>query len=440
MDIIIKILQFILSFSLLVIVHELGHFVFARIFKIRVERFQLFFGRAVASVKRGRTTYGIGWIPFGGFVTLSGMIDESMNTDQMKKEPKPYEFRSKPVWQRLLTMTGGVIMNVVMAFLIYVGMNYTWGDAYLSNSDVKYGYVFNDEAEKLGFRDGDRILSINDEEIEDVDRLIMTVAIGQGNHVKLLRDGLEMEIITPTVSVKDLLESSGFMSPRYPFTVSETVEGGGAGEAGLLPGDRLVSLDGRPMEYFDQYQKALQSYKGGNVAIGIERDSAAVTLNMTFDVRVSGQGTIGASIDMLSVTPLHTRNYTLLQSIPAGFRRVGTEIGSYWKQLKLLVNPKTEAYKTVSSPLGIGNIFPGEWDWYRFWSITAMLSIVLAIMNILPIPALDGGHVLFLLAEMFTGRRPSDRFIIYAQVAGMIILFLIMIYALGNDIHRLFIK
>jgi regulator of sigma E protease len=242
------------------------------------------------------------------------------------------------------------------------------------------------------------------------------------------------------VSVKELLESPGFMSPRYPFVVDKIVEGGGAMEAGLLPGDRLVSLDGRPMEYFDQYQKELLGYKGGSVKIEIGRDSAGVALNKTFDVKVSGEGMIGASVDMLSVTPVHTREYTFMQSIPAGVRRVGTEIGGYWQQLKLLVNPKTEAYKTVASPLGIGNIFPGDWDWYSFWSITAMLSIVLAIMNILPIPALDGGHVLFLLVEMVTGRRPSDRFIIYAQVAGMAILLVIMIYAVGNDIHRLFIK
>lgn len=440
MDTIIKVLQFILSFSLLIIVHELGHFIFARIFRIRVERFQLFFGRPIVSFRRGDTTYGIGWIPFGGFVSLSGMIDESMNTEQMKQEPKPYEFRSKPAWQRLLTMTGGVIMNVVMAFVIFVGMSYTWGDAYLSNSDARYGYVFSDEAERLGFEDGDRIVSINGEEIDDIMRLKMAVAIGQGNHITLMRDGREVDIVTPTISVKDLLESPDFMSPRYPFVVAETVEGGGAAQAGLLPGDRLVSLDGRPMEYFDQYRKELSAYKGGSVPIGIERDSAGVVVNRTFDVNVSAEGAIGASIDMLSVTPLHTREYTFLQSIPAGFRRVGTEISGYWEQLKLLVNPKTEAYKTVSSPLGIGNIFPNEWDWYSFWSITAMLSVVLAIMNILPIPALDGGHVLFLLIEMITGRKPSDRVIIYAQVAGMAILLIIMIYAVGNDIHRLFIK
>ncbi len=440
MDIVVKILQFILSFSLLIFVHELGHFLFARMFGIRVERFQLFFGKALISFKRGDTTYGIGWIPFGGFVTLSGMIDESMNTQQMKQAPKPYEFRSKPAWQRLLTMTGGVIMNVVMAFVIFVCMSYTWGDTYLSTEDMTYGYVFSGEAEKLGFEDGDRILTVNGREIEDFNRLLIAVAVEQGSRIRLLRGGEEIEIVTPTVSVKGLLDSPEFMTPRYPFVVAGTLEGSGAAKAGLLSGDRLTSLAGQPMRFFDQYREKLPDHKETTVPIGIERDSAGIVLHRTFDVEVSPQGTIGATVDMFSLAPVHTRSYTFLQSIPAGVRRVGTEIGGYWKQLKLLVDPKTEAYESVSGPLGIGNIFPEDWDWYRFWSITALLSVVLAVMNILPIPALDGGHVLFLLVEMITGRRPGDKFIVYAQVAGMTLLLLLMVYATGNDIYRMFIR
>jgi regulator of sigma E protease len=440
MEIIFKILQFILSFSLLIIVHELGHFLFARMFGIRVERFQLFFGKPWVSIKRGDTTYGIGWVPFGGYVTLSGMIDESMNTAQMKQEPQPWEFRTKPAWQRLLTMTGGVIMNLVMAYAIFVGMSYAWGDAYLSTRDVKHGYVFSDGAKQLGFEDGDRIVSVNGEEFEDVDELTKALVFESGGHVKVIRNGAEVDIVMPTVSVKELFKSPDLLTPRYPFVVAEIVEGAGAQAAGLMPGDRLVSLAGQPMIYFDQYQKELQNRKGDTAQIGIERDSATMTLSKVFEVKISAQGTMGAKIDLLAVTPLHTREYTLLQSFPAGFHKVGAEISAYWKQLKMLVNPKTEAYKSISSPLGIGNIFPGEWDWYAFWRITALLSVVLAIMNILPIPALDGGHVLFVLVEMLSGRKPSDKFIVYAQGAGMALLLLIMIYALGNDVRTLFGK
>ena len=437
MDILIKILQFVLSFSLLVIVHELGHFMFARIFGVRVEQFQLFFGKPVFSFVRRGTRYGVGWIPFGGYVKLAGMIDESMDTEQMKSEPRPDEFRSKPAWQRLIIMVGGVFMNVVLAFLIYVGISYHWGDAYLSTEDMKYGYVFSPQAEDMGFRDGDRILSVNGRQYEDFRQLRIAMLLEQNYEVAVLRGGDTVTFTAPDASVLELAEDAEFMSPRYPFIVGMVLEDGGAARAGIEAGDRFVELQGEPLEFFDEYVERLPDLSGQTVDIAVRRDSAGVDTVRHFAVGVSVDGKIGAVADMMAVTPVHTRKYTFWQSFPAGWKRIGEEIGSYWKQLKLVFTPKTEAYKSLGGPISIGNIFPEKWNWYSFWEITALLSVILAVMNILPIPALDGGHVLFLLVEVVTGRKPGDKFLMYAQVVGMTLLFALMIYATWNDIARL---
>ena len=440
MDILIKVLQFILSFSLLVIIHELGHFLFARIFGVRVEQFQLFFGRPIASFTRRGTRYGIGWIPFGGYVKLAGMIDESMDTEQMKSEPKPDEFRSKPAWQRLLIMVGGVLMNILLALVIYIGISWKWGESYLSTRDMTYGYVFSPQGEEMGFRDGDRILSVNGETYDDFRQLRIALLLEQNYTVEVLRDGDTVTFRTPVVSANDLAQDAGFISPRYPFLIGQVVEGSGAAEAGLRQGDRLVELNGEPLAYFDQYTERLPQLSGTVAEVGIVRDSAGTSVVRHLPVRVSDDGRIGAAVDMLAVTPIHTMDYTFWQAVPAGTKRIGEEIGSYWKQLKLVFRPQTEAYKSLGGPLSIGSIFPDEWNWPAFWEITALLSIILAVMNILPIPALDGGHVLFLLVEVITGRKPGDKFMTYAQIAGMLLLFTLIIYATGNDIYRLFIK
>lgn len=440
MDILVKILQFILSFSLLVIVHELGHFMFARIFGVRVERLKLFFGKSIISFKRGETEYAIGWIPFGGYAKLSGMVDESMDTDFTSQPPQPYEFRSKPAWQRLLMMIGGVLMNVILAFLIYVGMSYKWGDTYVSTADMKYGYTFSQPAKEFGFEDGDRILSVNGREIDDFDKLQMALILDQENDVMVLRDGREVEIHTPVTSVAKLMEADAFITPRYPFVIRGVLEGSGADTAGIEPGDSLVSVNGVPLVYFDQYVSEFAGLAGTTAQVELVRQIGGATEHLTFAVPVSAEGKIGAVGDMFRFFPLQTRSYTFWQSFPAGFKRVGMEIGGYWKQLKLIAKPKTEAYKSLGGPLSIGNIFPGKWNWYSFWSITALLSIILAVMNLLPIPGLDGGHVLFLLVEMISGRKPGDKFLMYAQVVGMLLLLFMMIYATSNDIYRLFIK
>lgn len=340
MDILIKVLQFILSFSLLVIIHELGHFLFARIFGVRVEQFQLFFGRPIASFTRRGTRYGIGWIPFGGYVKLAGMIDESMDTEQMKSEPKPDEFRSKPAWQRLLIMVGGVLMNILLALVIYIGISWKWGESYLSTRDMTYGYVFSPQGEEMGFRDGDRILSVNGETYDDFRQLRIALLLEQNYTVEVLRDGDTVTFRTPVVSVNVLAQDAGFISPRYPFLIGQVVEGSGAAEAGLRQGDRLVELNGEPLAYFDQYTERLPQLSGTVAEVGIVRDSAGTSVVRHLPVRVSDDGRIGAAVDMLAVTPIHTMDYTFWQAVPAGTKRIGEEIGSYWKQLKLVFRPR----------------------------------------------------------------------------------------------------
>ena len=324
--------------------------------------------------------------------------------------------------------------------VIYIGISWKWGESYLSTRDMTYGYVFSPQGEEMGFRDGDRILSVNGETYDDFRQLRIALLLEQNYTVEVLRDGDTVTFRTPVVSVNDLAQDAGFISPRYPFLIGQVVEGSGAAEAGLRQGDRLVELNGEPLAYFDQYTERLPQLSGTVAEVGIVRDSAGTSVVRHLPVRVSDDGRIGAAVDMLAVTPIHTMDYTFWQAVPAGTKRIGEEIGSYWKQLKLVFRPQTEAYKSLGGPLSIGSIFPDEWNWPAFWEITALLSIILAVMNILPIPALDGGHVLFLLVEVITGRKPGDKFMTYAQIAGMLLLFTLIIYATGNDIYRLFIK
>ena len=446
MDIVIKILQFIVSLSLLVIIHEFGHFLFARLFKTRVEKFYLFFDPwfSLFKFKKGDTEYGIGWVPFGGYVKISGMIDESMDTEQMKSPPQPYEFRAKPAWQRLLIMVGGVVMNVVFALIIYIGMSYKWGETVLENKDIVYGYTFNSLGQEMGFRNGDRIVDIDGKPATEYLDVPKSILISQPEYVTVDRNGQKIRIDITDESINRLLQSAdstSLLMPRIPFVVGSVVSGSGAAQAGLHPGDSLISYNGTPMTFFDQYSSAFHAAPGDTVTLGLVRKTDGITKITTLPVKVSAEGTIGVyprTID--SMLTFSTHNYSLLESIPAGFKRTGAEISSYIDQIKLLFNPKTEAYKSLGGVITMGSIFPTEWDWQRFWSITAFLSIILAVMNILPIPALDGGHVLFLLVEVITRRKPSDKFLEYAQIVGMFIIFALMIFATGNDIYRFFIK
>ena len=448
MELFIKILMFVLSLSLLVFIHELGHFLTARMFGVRVEKFYLFFDPwfSLLKFRIGETEFGIGWIPFGGYCKISGMIDESMDLEQMKEEPKHYEFRSKPAWQRLLIMTGGVIMNLVLAVTVYIGMSYKWGDQYFANNDMIYGYVFSDLGHEIGFRDGDRILRVGGHEIEEVNAVFRAIVFDTAPvEVQRGDERATVEITNETTGkILALAEDKEwrFLTPRIPFVINGVQDGMPAASGGVLPGDSLVALNGSEMLFYDQYQKAFAENKGGSVDLTVARDSAGVTVYKTLSVGVTDEGIIGVlPMGKLSrFFPVHNKQYGFLASFPVGFRKAGNEISGYWKQLKMIVKPETGAYKSVGGFMSIGSIFPGTWDWYEFWRITAFLSIVLAIMNILPIPALDGGHVLFLLWEVVTGRKPSDKFMEYAQITGLLIVFALILFSNGNDIYKFFIK
>lgn len=435
--ILIKALQFFASLSLLVMIHEFGHYITARIFKIRVEKFYIFFNPWFSLYKRkvGDTEYGIGWLPLGGYVSLSGMIDESMNTEQMKQEPQPWEFRTKPAWQRLIVMLAGIMMNVLLAMAIYSAMLYTWGEKYIHNDDIVNGYSFSDEGKKLGFEDGDKIVSIDGENIENILEINKMLIIADDNRVVTIeRGGKQMDI---TLKLEDLVamrEDGSIMSfyqPILHFVIDEVVSDS-AKESGLLAGDKVITIDNTPITDFASGKELLANAKDRNVEMGVVRN-ACDTLSLS--VPVNAEGHIGVTNKMISPRIIE---YGFFESIPAGIRRTGSEIVSYWDQLKMIVNPKTKSYKEVGGFIAIGSIFPDEWNWQSFWALTALLSVVLAIMNILPIPGLDGGHALFTLWELITRRKPSDKFLEIMQYIGLGLLLILLVYANGNDIIKLF--
>jgi regulator of sigma E protease len=333
-------------------------------------------------------------------------------------------------------MLGGVMMNAILAFAIYVGISLKWGDTYISNTDMQYGYVFNDYGHELGFCNGDKIISIGGKEIEDYAKILTTMAIESDKTTVVERDGQRVAIEIPVQSVMEFVEQTDFISPRVPFKIAGVVEGLGAAAAGLQVGDVLVSFNGVPTVWFDEYTPLLEACAGQSVTLGYEREGVSGLA----EVVVSNEGKIGVGVASAEYIPVRTRSYNLWQAIPRGFERVGEEMSDYWKQLKMIVQPKTEMYKALGGPISIGSIFPNEWNWEYFWRVTALLSVILAIMNVLPIPALDGGHVLFLLVEVVTGRKPSDKVLLVAQMIGMALLFGLMFYATWNDIVRLFAR
>lgn len=431
MDIVIKILQFICSFTLLVLIHELGHLMFGKLFGVRVEEFRVFFGKPWVKWRWGETEYGIGWLPFGGYAKLAGMVDESVDTEQLKREPQPWEFRSKPAWQRLIIILGGVMMNIVLAFAIYVGTSYAWGDEYISNKDMPYGYVYSDYAHNLGFEDGDKIISIGGNQVEDFAKVLTSLVIEDDKTTVVERNGQQVTIDIPVQSVMELSEQVDFLSPRVPFEVADVVEGMSAERAGLKAGDKVVGVNQEPMSFFDQISPRLMEASGDTVALTLEDGTTRL-------VGVDEEGKIGVALATSEYIPIRTRTYTFWQAIPRGCERVVQEMGDYWKQLKMIVKPQTEMYKAIGGPIAIGGIFPNEWNWQYFWRITALLSVILAVMNVLPIPALDGGHALFILIEIITRRKPSDKVLLVAQMIGMALLFALMFWATFNDIARLF--
>lgn len=439
MEIFIKIVQLLLSLSILVIFHEFGHYLAARIFKTRVEKFYLFFNPwfSLFKYKHKDTEYGIGWLPLGGYVKISGMIDESMDREQMKNEPQPWEFRSKPAWQRLIIMVGGVTVNVLLAFLIYIGILAMWGEQYLPTSEVnKYGVVADTLAREMGLRTGDRIISVEGKPVEDFNKIPVTLILDEARTIQVQRDGKTIDIIIPEGSLGKLVKHKdpNFLAPRFPFNIDGFAEVSTAKDAGVQLEDRIISVNGKSIAFFDEFVTEIKKHKSETVTLQLIRKADTLQLN----VPVSAEGTVGIFTDPSKYFTFSQKNYNIFEAIPAGFVKTIDGIGNYLKQLRLLFSPEVKAYESVGGFITIGSIFPATWDWPAFWRLTAFLSIMLAILNLLPIPALDGGHVMFLTYEIISGRKPSDKFMEYAQIAGMVILLGLLVFANGNDIIKLF--
>jgi len=441
MEIFIKTSQFLLSLSILILLHEAGHFAFAKIFKTRVEKFYLFFDPWFSLLKKkvGETEYGLGWLPLGGYVKISGMIDESMDKEAMKLPPQPWEFRSKPGWQRLLIMLGGVTVNFLLALVIYALVLFTWGESYISTKSLTAGIMVDSVAMDMGLRNGDKILSIDGKETDNVLLIVHDIVVNDAQTIQIERDGNLMEIDVPERIIAPLLKVTYPILPRLPFYIQDFGKDSPAKKAGMEINDRIIGVNGTSIQYWDQFKDIVPNYKDQTAVITVLRNEKD-TLNL--NVAVTSDAKIGVMIDLNFARFYDEKivHYTFLQSIPAGINKGFRTVSSYLKQLKLLFKPETKAYESIGGFLKIGSIFSPVWDWQSFWSMTAFLSIILAVMNILPIPALDGGHVAFLLFEMITGRKPGDKFMEYAQITGMVILLTLLVYANGNDIIQLFKK
>jgi regulator of sigma E protease len=439
----IKILQFILSFSILVVLHELGHFLPARWFKCRVEKFYLFFNPWFSLVKKkiGETEYGLGWIPFGGYVKISGMIDESMDKDQLNQPAQPWEFRSKPAWQRLIIMLGGVTVNVILALFIFIMIMWTWGDKYVPAANLRYGVYADSLGRKIGMQDGDKIIAVAGKTVERQGTVGSEIIMNEAKSITIERNGQRMELAIPTGFISQLSKNrlGGFTYVRYPMIVDSVLPSAKYIQGRLQKGDTLIALNNIPIHYSTDLIRDLSfdSLKNKNIPLVVLRNGTdTIRTVLAYDEKGDNGVRYKAMEDILGSRQI---NYTLVQAIPAGVHKSVQTLTNYIRNLKLLFTSKeVKVQDNLGSVVSIANVFPPIWDWQSFWTLTAIFSILLAFMNVLPIPALDGGHALFTLVEMITGRKPSDKFIEYAQMVGMILLFALMAYALGLDIFRMF--
>lgn len=443
MEIAIKLSQFLLSLSILIILHELGHFIPAKLFKTRVEKFYLFFDIKYSLLKKkiGDTEYGIGWLPLGGYVKISGMIDESMDKEQMALPPQPWEFRSKPAWQRLIIMLGGVTVNFILAFIIYIGMTFFYGEQYIANSELKDGiWITNPVVEKAGLKTGDKIVAVDGVKAERFYELNEKVLLSK--EITILRDGNEQKVNFPVNFIDQLMQGkkASLLELRVPFVVAGIEENSKNKESVKIK-DIITSFNGKPVKYADEVIAAVKDLKGQTVAAVVKRDNKDVPVNII----VNDSAKLGIvyagrlpfdNIEKLGLYKISKENYGFFESIPVGISKGFAQLGSYGNQLKAIFNPSTGAYKGVGGFAAIFNIFPNHWSWEAFWSITALLSIMLGVMNLLPIPALDGGHVMFLLYEIISGRKPSDKFLENAQMVGFVLLISLLLFANGNDIYK----
>jgi regulator of sigma E protease len=442
MEIAIKLSQFLLSLSILIILHELGHFIPAKLFKTRVEKFYLFFDIKFSLLKKkiGETEYGIGWLPLGGYVKISGMIDESMDKEQMALPPQTWEFRSKPAWQRLIIMLGGVTVNFILAFIIYIGMTFFYGEKYINNSEVKDGvWVQNTELEKAGIKTGDKLVAIDGKEFVKFEPSV-NMDILMAKTVLVNRNGEEKTITLPNNFIGKFIDQDKkrLISLRMPFVVGGLQDDSSNKE--LKAKDIFVSINGQSARYFDQAEPILSNNKGKQLQAVVLRNQKETAITVT----VNKEGKLGVALgaikednlEKLGYYKFSTETFGFFESIPVGIDKGFAQLGNYWRQLKMIFNPSTGAYKGVGGFAAIYNVFPDFWSWEAFWSITALLSIMLGVMNLLPIPALDGGHVMFLLYEMISGKKPSDKFLERAQMVGFVLLISLLLFANGNDIYK----
>ena len=434
--------QLILSLSILVILHELGHFIPAKIFGCRVEKFYLFFDPWFSLVKKkiGNTIYGIGWLPLGGYVKIAGMIDESMDKEQLKQPAQEWEFRSKPAWQRLIIMIGGVTVNVLLAFFIYSMILFKWGETKLPMQSLTNGvWIVDTVVNEVGLKNGDKILAVNDEPVQYFEKINASLMLG--DHMTIERNGEKMDLAIPTNFIEKIVEKgrrSILLMPRVPCIVGEIGEGTAAATSGLKVGDRIVGIDSTEIRFFDQVKPTILNKAGDSIVLTVLREGQTISI----PTKINADTSIGFFPTILSMDEMEKegmyafehRSYSFFASFPAGVRKANEKLADYVSQFKKILNPSTGAYKGLGGFKSMGSIFPKyEWDWEAFWNITAFFSIVLAFMNLLPIPALDGGHVIFTIYEMITGRKPNEKFLEYAQIVGMVLLFGLMIYANAND-------
>lgn len=437
-EFLIKGAQLLLSLSILVVLHELGHFIPAKLFKTRVEKFYLFFDVKFSLFKKkiGDTVYGIGWLPLGGYVKISGMIDESMDTEQMSLPPQPWEFRSKPAWQRLIIMLGGVTVNFILAFVLFMIMLFVWGTNYSTKDDIKYGFGVAKTLETYGFQQGDKVISVNGEAYEDlsidINKYIMFREV---NNIKVEHpDGTIEDINLPEDIGTQLFEAGDIpaLSPRYTFQLDSITPNSPAEKSGLLAGDKIKSINGQPITYYSDLTYQIKNNTANSLDIEVERDNEIKNLSIV----QNEDKTIGIMSKPTDFNYINIRNrdYSLTESISRGFSQGYWEVKDYLAQFQYIFTKKGASQ--IGGFAAIGNMFPPVWNWHAFWYLTAFLSIMLGVLNLLPIPALDGGHVMFLLYEMVSGRKPGDKFMEYAQMVGFFLLIGLVLFANGNDIFK----
>jgi len=436
----IQIAQFVLGLSILIVIHEFGHYLPAKWFNVRVSKFYLFFDYKFSLLKKkiGETEWGIGWIPLGGYVKIEGMVDESMDTEHLKDEPEDWEFRAKPAWQRLIILTGGVIMNFLAAYFIYVFLLVGYGKDYLPNESLVHGIWTNEVGHKMGLENGDKIISIGDYKPDSYNETAMEIMLSEGQDILVDRNGEQVRIPITAEALAEIIsnKSFDFIQPRMPYVVKEFSKGSVAEKAGMQVGDSLVGLNGQELLFFDEFLDAIPDFAGEEINLTYYRHGELGTLSL--NVPEDGKLGVYNTRDVFKYYPIKNKEYTFAQALGGGWNEVGEKLSGYVRQFKLIFNFETKAYKEVGGFLMILDQYENTWNWRRFWEFTAFLSIMLGFLNILPIPALDGGHVVFTLIEMVSGRRPSIKVLEIAQMIGFFLLLALLVFANGQDIIRAF--